>query len=264
MLHGQGEYMQANNWLEGRHALITGGGTGIGAAAATHLHAAGARISLLGRRLEPLEQVAKIVSGTPISCDVTDRDAITRGFDEARAANGPISFLIGNAGVGDSAPFGRTMREAWDRIIATNLTSAFDCVQAALPDLLGHEDARLVFVASVAGLRGAPYAAPYAASKHGMIGLMRSLAAEFAKSPMTVNAVCPGFVDTPMADQTVERIARTSGRSEDQARAAVEGMNASGRMVHPDAVATMILTLCLPQSRDVNGAAITIDGGTTA
>ena len=256
--------MAGNNWLQGRHALITGGGTGIGAAAAAHLHAAGAKISLLGRRLEPLERTAKLVSGKAIRCDVTDRDAIARAFDEARAANGPVSFLIVNAGIGDSAPFGRTTRDSWDRIIATNLTSAFDCAQAALPDLLAGEDARLVFVASVAGLRGAPYAAPYSASKHGMIGLMRSLAGEFAKSSMTVNAVCPGFVDTPMADETVERIARTTGRSEDQARAAVEGMNASGRMVHPEAVATMILTLCLPQSRDVNGAALTIDGGTSA
>jgi len=264
MLHGQGEYMQANNWLEGRHALITGGGSGIGAAAATHLHAAGAKISLLGRRREPLEQVAKIVSGTPISCDVTDRDAIAIAFDEARAANGPISFLIVNAGVGDSAPFGRTTREAWDRIIATNLTSAFDCTQAALPDLLGQEDSRMVFVASVAGLRGAPYAAPYAASKHGLIGLMRSLAAEFAKSPMTVNAVCPSFVDTPMVDESAARIARVSKRSEDEARESLAAMNRHGRLIHPDGVATMILTLCLPQSRDVNGSAITIDGGTTA
>jgi NAD(P)-dependent dehydrogenase (short-subunit alcohol dehydrogenase family) len=256
--------MAENNWLQGRHALITGGGTGIGASVATHLHAAGARISVLGRRLEPLQRTAAIVEGAAVQCDVTDRDAIIRAFDEARAANGPISFLIVNAGVGDSAPFGRTTREAWDHIIATNLTSAFDCAQAALPDLLAAEDGRMVFVASVAGLRGAPYAAPYSASKHGMIGLMRSLAGEFAKTSMTVNAVCPGFVDTPMANQTIERIARTTGRNEGQSRAAVEGMNASGRMVHPDAVATMILTLCLPQSRDVNGASITIDGGTTA
>ena len=256
--------MPTNEWLQGRHALITGGGTGIGAAAATHLHAAGAKISVLGRRLEPLERTAAIVSGTAIQCDVTDRDAIFRAFDEARAANGPISFLIVNAGVGDSAPFDRTPREAWDRIIATNLTSAFDCAQAALPDLLGQEDGRMVFIASVAGLRGAAYAAPYAASKHGLIGLMRSLASEFAKSPMTVNAVCPAFVDTPMVDDSAARIARVSKRSEEEARQSLAAMNKSGRLVHPDAVATMILTLCLPQSRDVNGAAITIDGGTTA
>lgn len=256
--------MAANNWLEGRHALITGGGTGIGAATAAHLHAAGATISVLGRRLEPLERTAKIVGGTAIQCDVTDREAIDRAFGEARAANGPIAFLIVNAGIGDSAPFGRTTRESWDRIIATNLTSAFDCAQAALPDLTGREDGRMIFVASVAGLRGASYAAPYAASKHGMVGLMRSLAEEFAKSTMTVNAVCPSFVDTPMVDETVARIARVSNRDESQSRQAIEAMNKHGRLVQPDAVATMILTLCLPQSRDVNGAAIPIDGGTTA
>jgi 3-hydroxybutyrate dehydrogenase len=256
--------MQANNWLEGRHALITGGGTGIGASTAAHLHAAGAKISVLGRRIEPIERTANIVSGTAIQCDVTDRGGIIRAFDEARAANGPIAFLIANAGIGDSAPFGKTSREAWDRIIATNLTSAFDCAQAALPDLLGQDDSRMVFVASVAGIRGAPYAAPYSASKHGLVGLMRSMAAEFAKSTMTVNAVCPSFVDTPMVDETVARIASVTKRDEEESRAAIEGMNASGRLIHPDAVATMILTLCLPQSRDVNGSAITIDGGTTA
>lgn len=256
--------MAANNWLQGRHALITGGGTGIGAAAATHLHAAGAKISLLGRRIEPLEQTARIVEGKAIACDVTDRNAIASALDEARGANGPISFLIVNAGIGDSAPFGRTSREVWDRIIATNLSAAFDCAQLALPDLLGQEDSRLVFIASVAGLRGAAYAAPYAASKHGLIGLMRSMAVEFATSNMTVNAICPAFVDTPMVDQSAARIASVSKRSEDEARQSLAAMNRHGKLIHPDGVATMILSLCLPQSRDVNGSAITIDGGTTA
>ena len=254
----------ANDWLQGRHALITGGGTGIGAAAATHLHAMGAGISLLGRRVEPLEQVARIVDGTAIACDVTNRDAIATAFDEARAANGPISILIVNAGIGDSAPFGRTPREAWDRIIATNLSAAFDCAQLALPDLLAEEDSRLVFIASVAGLKGAAYAAPYAASKHGLIGLMRSLAVEFATSNMTVNAICPAFVDTPMVDDSAQRIASVSKRSEDEARASLAAMNRHGKLIHPDGVATMILSVCLPQSRDVNGAALAIDGGTTA
>ena len=256
--------MAENDWLAGRHALITGGGTGIGAATAAHLHAAGAKISVLGRRLEPLERTAAMVDGAAIQCDVTDREAIARGFAAARAASGPIALLVVNAGIGDSAPFARTTRDSWDRIIATNLTSAFDCAQAALADLLGQADSRMVFVASVAGLKGAPYAAPYAASKHGMVGLMRSLAEEFAKSTMTVNAVCPSFVDTPMVDETIARIARVSSRDEAESRRAIEGMNKHGRLVHPDAVATMILTLCLPQSRDINGAAIPIDGGTTA
>ena len=256
--------MAGNDWLQGRHALITGGGTGIGAAAAAHLHAAGAKITLLGRRIEPLAKVAKSVGGKAIACDVTDRAALAGAFDEARAANGPISILIVNAGIGDSAPFGRTSRDAWDRIIATNLSAAFDCAQLGLPDLLAGEDSRLVFVASVAGLKGAAYAAPYAASKHGLIGLMRSMAVEFATSNMTVNAICPAFVDTPMVDESASRIASASKRSEDEARQSLAAMNRHGKLIHPDGVATMILTVCLPQSRDVNGAALTIDGGTTA
>jgi NAD(P)-dependent dehydrogenase (short-subunit alcohol dehydrogenase family) len=252
------------NWLEGRHALITGGGTGIGASAATHLNAAGAKVTVTGRRAEPLEFIRKIVNGTAVQADVTDRDQIARAFDEARAANGPIEMLIVNAGIAESAPFHKMSRESWDRIIAVNLTAAFDCAQAALPDLLASENGRLVFVASVASLRGVPYAAHYAASKHGLLGLMRSLAAEYAKTNLTVNAVCPGYVDTPMTTESIARVSKITGRSEDDARSAITNMNASGRLVHPDGIGTMIMTICLPQSRDVNGAAITIDGGTSA
>ena len=252
------------NWLEGRHALITGGGTGIGASAATHLNAAGAKVTVAGRRREPLEKIAGIVKGAIVQCDVTARDQIARAFDEARAANGPIEMLIVNAGIAESAPFHKMTRESWDRIIATNLTAAFDCAQAAIGDLLASENGRLVFVASVASLRGVPYAAHYAASKHGLLGLMKSLAAEYAKTNLTVNAVCPGYVDTPMTNQSIDRVSKITGRSEEEARAAITNMNASGRLVHPDGIGTIIMTLCLPQSRDVNGAAITIDGGTSA
>jgi 3-hydroxybutyrate dehydrogenase len=252
------------DWLQGRHALITGGGTGIGASSATHLHAAGARISLLGRRVEPLQRTAEIVGGKAVQCDVTDREQIRRAFDEARAANGPIEMLIVNAGVAESAPFHKMTRDSWDRIIAVNLTGAFESAQAGLQDLMASENGRLVFVASVASLRGVPYAAHYAASKHGLLGLMRSMAAEYAKSNMTVNAVCPGYVDTPMTDQSVARVSQITGRSEGDARSVITNMNASGRLVDPGGIATMILTLCLPQSRDINGAAVTIDGGTSA
>jgi NAD(P)-dependent dehydrogenase (short-subunit alcohol dehydrogenase family) len=253
-----------NNWLEGRHALITGGGTGIGAAAATHLHAAGAEISVTGRRLDPLQKIAEMVDGTALQCDVTDAEQIARAFDEARAAHGPIEMLVVNAGIAESAPFHKMSRESWDRIIATNLTAAFECTRAAIGDLLASGNGRLVFVASVASLRGVPYAAHYAASKHGLLGLMRSLAAEYAKTNLTVNAVCPGYVDTPMTDQSIARVSQITGRSEQDSRGAITNMNASGRLVDPDGIATMILTLCLPQSRDINGAAVTIDGATSA
>jgi NAD(P)-dependent dehydrogenase (short-subunit alcohol dehydrogenase family) len=155
-------------------------------------------------------------------------------------------------------------RESWDRIIAVNLTAAFDCAQAALADLMASKNGRLVFVASVASLRGVPYAAHYAASKHGLLGLMRSLAAEYAKTNLTVNAVCPGYVDTPMTDQSVARVSQITGRSEDQSRDIITNMNASGRLVDPEAIGNVIAMLCLPLSRDINGAAITLDGGTSA
>ena len=250
--------------LDGRHALVTGGGTGIGAAAAEHLAAEGARLSLLGRRLEPLRAVAEGVGGTAIQCDVTDPERIQAAFDEARRANGPIDLLIVNAGIAESAPFHRTSRESWDRTIATNLTAAFDCARLAIEDLLKSDNGRLVFIASVASLRGVPYAAPYAASKHGLLGLMRSLAAEYAKTNLTVNAVCPGYVDTPMTDQSVARVSKITGRSEQESRSAITNMNSSGRLVDPQAIGNVVAMLCIPISRDINGAAITIDGGTSA
>jgi NAD(P)-dependent dehydrogenase (short-subunit alcohol dehydrogenase family) len=250
--------------LEGRHALITGGGTGIGAAAARHLHAAGAKVTLLGRRMEPLLAVAEEIGGSAIGCDVTEPEQIGNAFDEARTLNGPIDLLIVNAGIAESAPFHKMSRESWDRIISVNLTGAFECSRAAIGDLLKSDNGRLVFVASVASLRGVPYAAHYAASKHGLLGLMRSLAAEYAKTNLTVNAVCPGYVDTPMTDQSVARVSQITGRSEDDARSAITNMNASGRLVDPEAIGHVIAMLCLPLSRDINGAAITIDGGTAA
>lgn len=248
----------------GRHALITGGGTGIGAATARLLAVSGAKLSLLGRRLEPLSAIASETGGTAIACDVTNREEIERAYGEARAANGPFDIVILNAGIGDSAPFLRTRREAWDRIIATNLTALFDGAQLALPDLVEGEDKRLIVVASVAGLRGAAYAAPYVASKHGAVGLARSLALEFVKTGLTVNAVCPSFVDTPMVDDSAARIQRATGRSQDEARGALAAMNASGRLVTAEEVADSIVHLCRPSSRSITGACLTIDGGTTA
>lgn len=251
-------------WADGRHALITGGGSGIGAAVARALAAEGARVSLTGRRLEPLEAVAAEIGGKAFPADMTDRAATEEAFAAARSANGAFDFVILNAGVGDSAPFLKTKREAWDRIIATNLTSLFDGAQLALPDLLEGEDKRLIVVASVAGLKGGAYAAPYVASKHGAVGLVRSLALEFAKTNLTVNAVCPSFVDTPMVDESAERISRVTKRDVDQSREALAALNASGRLVTAEEVANSILNLCHPLSRSINGACVTIDGGTSA
>ncbi len=250
--------------FQGRHALVTGGGSGIGAATARALAAEGAKLSLLGRRREPLAALAGEIGATAIPCDVPDRGDMARAWGLARYANGAIDLLILNAGIGDSSPFPRTKREAWDRIIATNLTALFDGAQLALPDLLAGENKRLVIVASVAGLRGAAYAAPYVASKHGAVGLAKSLALEFAKTELTVNAICPAFVDTPMVDESATRIHRATGRSEEEARAALAAMNANGRLVTAEEVAASIVHLCRPSSRSITGTCITIDGGTTA
>ena len=195
---------------------------------------------------------------------MTDPQRVRAAFDDARAANGPVELLIINAGIAESAPFHKMTRESWDRIIATNLTAAFDCARLGIGDLLQSDNGRLVFVASVASMRGVSYAAHYAASKHGVLGLMRSLAVEYAKTNLTVNAVCPGYVDTPMTDQSVARVSRVTQRSEEEARSMIARMNASGRLVDPQAVAKVIAMLCLPLSRDINGAAITIDGGLSA
>ncbi len=251
-------------WASGRHALITGGGSGIGAAAARMLANEGARVSLLGRRREPLDAVAAETGGSAFACDITDRSAMAAAFDAARTAYGPFDYVVLNAGVGDSAPFARTSRESFDRIIATNLTAVFDGAQLALPDLLDGDGKRLIVVASVAGLKGGAFAAPYVASKHGAVGLVRSLALEFAKTNLTVNAICPSFVDTPMVDESAERISRVSKRDVGQARDALAALNASGRLVTAEEVAASIVNLCHPMSRSINGACVTIDGGTSA
>ena len=253
-------------WATGKHALITGGGSGIGAAAARMLAAEGASVSLVGRGRQPIEAVASEIGGRAFPADITDRAAMEDAFAAAREAGGRFDFVVLNAGIGDSAPFLKTRRETFDAIIATNLTAVFDGAQLVLPDLLegDGEGKRLVVVASVAGLKGGAYAAPYVASKHGVVGLVRSLAIEFAKTRLTINAICPSFVDTPMVDDSAARISRATKRDVDESRAAIAALNGNGRLVTADEVAASILNLCHPLSGSINGACVTIDGGTSA
>ena len=253
-------------WATGKHALITGGGSGIGAAAARMLAAEGASVSLVGRRKEPLEAVASEIGGRAFVADVTDRTAMEAAFTAARDFGGAIDFVILNAGIADSAPFLKTKRETFASIIATNLTAVFDGAQLTLPDLMqgDGEGKRLIVVASVAGLKGGAYAAPYVASKHGVVGLVRSLALEFAKTRLTINAICPSFVDTPMVDDSAERISRATKRDIAQSRAAIANLNANGRLITAEEVAAAIINLCHPLSGSINGACVTIDGGTSA
>ena len=252
--------------LEGKHALITGGSSGIGAAIARALHAAGAKLTIAGRRKAALGQVAGSLNEcASVVADVTRTDECETMVKAARAAHGPIDILIANAGAAESAAFARIDHAHWRRMLDVNLTGAFQSAQAALPDLLrdGVKDGsrRIVFVASTAALKGYPYVAAYCAAKHGVLGLTRAMAAEFAVSGMTVNAVCPGFTDTPLLETSVAAITAKTNRSADEARALLAKDNAHGRLITPEEVAQTVVSLCSSAAASINGQAIAIAGG---
>jgi len=250
--------------LAGRHALITGGGTGIGAAIARALAAEGAKLTLVGRRRETLEEVGSGDFDALVApADVTDRAQVEAAFAIAREAQGPIDILVNNAGAAQSAPFAKVTEEAWRRAMAVNLDALLHCCQAALADLLQAEAGRIVTIASTAGLKGYAYSAPYVAAKHGAVGLTRALAAELAKTNVTVNAVCPGFTNTGMVAEAVANIQSKTGRSEADARAELAKFNPQGRLVTPEEVAGAVLWLCLPESGSINGQAVAVAGGET-
>jgi NAD(P)-dependent dehydrogenase (short-subunit alcohol dehydrogenase family) len=234
--------------LAGRHAIVTGGGTGIGAAIAAALEAEGAKVSRVGRRPEKL-------GANGIPADVTDRAQVDAAFAAAREANGPITILVNNAGTAHGVPFAKVTAQLWRELMAVNLDGVFHCCQAALPDLLAAEAGRIVTVASMAGLHGFAYASPYIAAKHGAVGLMRALAAEYAGTRLRVNAVCPGFVDTDMTVASVTNIQVKTGRSEEEARAELARLNPSGRLIAPEKVAEAVLALVLSTR---NGEAVEI------
>ena len=251
--------------LDGKHALITGGGTGIGAAIAVKLAGAGAAVSLAGRRRAPVEAVAaRLPRAKAIVADVTSETETSAAVATARATFGPIDILIANAGAAESAPAAKVDLAHWQRMIDVNLTGAFLTVKAALPDMAQGVDAtgrRIVFIASTAGLKGYAYVAAYCAAKHGVVGLARALAIELAESGVTVNAVCPGFTETPLLEATLANISQKTGRSHTKARAELERLNPQGRLVEPEEVAETVLWLCTPAAQAINGQAISVSGG---
>ena len=250
-----------------RHALVTGAGTGIGRAIALALAASGCAVSLAGRRAGPLEDVAAEIAaegGEALSLsgfDVCDAASIEAGVARATARFGDIAILINCAGEAPSAPFEKTSAEVWDHALAVNLTGVFLTTQAALPSIRRAGQGRIVNIASTAGLKGYAYVSAYCAAKHGVIGLTRALAMELATTDITVNAVCPGFTETPLLDGAVETIVRKTGRTVDEARASLARANPQGRLVTPEEVAATVLWLAGDGASSITGQAIAVAGG---
>ena len=248
-----------------RHAFVTGASRGIGASIAAALAADGARVSLIGRDADRLAEVAAGLGGAqraaPIAADVTDAASVGEAFAAARRQFGPVHILVNNAGQAAAAKFTDTDEALWNRIIGVNLTGTYLCTREAISDMLRAGFGRIVNIASIAGLRGAPYISAYATSKHAVIGLTRSLALEYATKNITVNAVCPGYTDTDMVKRAIGNIVRKTGRSESEAMASLTATNPQGRLIAPAEVSNAVLWLCRPGTESVTGQSIVLAGG---
>ncbi|MGR3462513.1 MAG: SDR family NAD(P)-dependent oxidoreductase [Roseovarius sp.] len=246
--------------LDGKHALVTGGGTGIGLAIARALADAGAEVTITGRRAGVLDAVAG-PRLHPQVMDVTDEASVTQGVAAAVVARGPVHICIPNAGIAEGRALHKTDTDFWRRIMATNLDGAFWTIRECLHDMRRAGWGRVVAVSSIAGLRGLKGASAYTASKHGLIGLTRSLSEDYLGTGLTFNAVCPGYVDTEIVSRNVASIAARAGVTEDVARATMIATNRHNRLIAPDEVAQAVLWLCGPGSDSVNGQCIEIAGG---
>jgi 3-hydroxybutyrate dehydrogenase len=249
--------------LNGKTALITGGGRGIGRAIAHAFAREGARIAVAARTAAQVEQVASEIGPNAIAlvCDVADSESVTRMFSDLRERLGDADILVNNAGVAETATVINTTDELWHRHLSINLSGTFYCTRAALPAMLKNRWGRVINVASIAGKAGSAYVAAYTASKHGVMGLTRSIAAEVAATGITVNAICPGYVETAMVSRGVEQITQKTGRTTDEVLDALKKMNPQNRLVTPEEVAAVALLLASEEGRGINGQGINVDGG---
>ena len=252
--------------LEGRGAVVTGGGQGIGAALARALAEAGAAVVVAARTRSRIEAVATELTDAghvawALPCDVTD-EANVRALAEAAVERvGQVDILINNAGAAHSAPLHKTTLEDWNRLLAVNATGAFLCARAFAPSMSERGWGRIVTIASTAGLSGGRYVAAYAASKHAAVGLTRCVAAEVGAAGVTANAICPGWVDTEMTREAIDRIVRQTGRNEEEALRAILETTNQRRLIEPEEVANLALVLCDEAAKGINGQAIVLDGG---
>ena len=254
-------------YLEGAHAVVTGGGRGIGAAISLALARLGANVTVMGRDERVLEAHAAVLQAEgrgescAIRCDVTDEEAVKSAFARARERLGEAYILVNNAGAADPGRFVETTRERWDHMIAVNLTSTFLCMRDVLPAMLEAKRGRIVNIASTAGVSAGSRIAAYSAAKHGVIGLTRSVAAETAKHGITINAVCPGYTETDMAQSAIDNLVRGMNKSPDEARALLAATIPRGRLIEPREVASAVAWLCSPGASGLTGQAIVINGG---
>jgi NAD(P)-dependent dehydrogenase (short-subunit alcohol dehydrogenase family) len=243
--------------LAGKRALVTGGGRGIGAAIARALAGAGARVVVCGRNTTDLEAIAREIGGVAIVLDLLDRKAT----DAALASVGHVDVLVNNAGIAESASLEKTSDELWDRILELDATAPFRVTRALVPGMIKAGWGRVINIASNAGVSGYGYTSAYCAAKHAMVGMTRALAIDLARTGVTINALCPGWVETQMVEEAVARIASKTGRTLDEARTSLVSMSPQRRMIEPREVAHATLMLCDHAARGIHGQTIVIDGG---